>query len=121
MGYNFHSGALMRTFQQFCFTKITYLLFILATFLLSCTIAGAQVTLQSQASIGTLFGGNPQGVAVDGAGNVYIAVPSCNCVYMVAPGGGQSTVGTGLSIPYGVAVDGIGNVFIADTGNSRVV
>ena len=38
-----------------------------------------------------------------------------------AGGAGQTTVGSGLSLPFGVAVDGAGNVFIADTGKTAVV
>ncbi|MDP9442396.1 MAG: right-handed parallel beta-helix repeat-containing protein [Actinomycetota bacterium] len=79
---------------------------------------------------------NPRGVAVDGAGNLYIADRSDNRVRRVDASGAITTVaGTGvfgysgdagpatharLSFPHGVAVDGSGNVYIADTGNDRV-
>ena len=64
----------------------------------------------------------PYGVAVDGAGDVFIADTGNNRVVEVPAGGGaQTTVGSGLSYPYGVAVDGAGDVFIADTCNNRVV
>src|SRR5947207_1315180 len=78
---------------------------------------------------------SPTGVAVDGAGNVFIA-DSANCVVrkVTATTGTISTVaGTGgvcgfagdggaakaaqLNYPTGVAVDGAGNLFIADSGN----
>lgn len=61
------------------------------------------------------------GIAVDGAGNMFIADFMAGQVLKVAPGGTQTTVGAGLRFPAGVAVDGAGNVFIADTGNGRVV
>ena len=65
---------------------------------------------------------SPFGVALDGAGNVFIADSGNNRVVEVRPdGGAQVAVGTGLSNPSGVALDGAGNVFIADEGNSRVV
>jgi hypothetical protein len=64
----------------------------------------------------------PTGVAVDGAGDVFI-VDSANgqVVKVPAGGGAQTTLGTGLYSPSEVAVDGAGDVFITDTGNSRVV
>ncbi len=80
---------------------------------------------------------SPRGVAVDGAGNLYIADYSNRRIRKVdASTGNISTVaGTGLlgysgdggaatsarlSNPYGVAVDGSGNLYIADTNNHRI-
>jgi hypothetical protein len=60
-------------------------------------------------------------VAVDGAGNVYIADTYNGRVVEVSPSGAQITVGSGLAYPQGVAVDAAGNVFISDDGNGRVV
>ena len=80
---------------------------------------------------------NPQGLAVDGSGNLYFADLGNNVIRKVAaatgiittvagngsPGysgdGGPSTSAQ-LSYPSGVAVDGSGNLYIADQGNSRV-
>jgi len=78
----------------------------------------------------------PNGVAVDAAGNIYIADTNNHRVRMVTPGGIITTVaGNGvntfagdegaataasLSSPYAVAVDAAGNLFIADYGNLRV-
>ena len=66
---------------------------------------------------------NPQGVAVDGAGDVFIADTGNNRVVEVPAGGGaQTTVpASGLNDPPGVAVDGAGDVFIADPNNNQVV
>ena len=59
----------------------------------------------------------PAGVALDGAGDVFIADAGNNRVVEVPAGGGaQTTVVSGLHYPYRVAVDGAGDVFIADTG-----
>ncbi len=76
---------------------------------------GAQTTVGGGLSF-------PFGVAVDRAGDVFIADAFNNRVVEVPAGGGaQTAVGSGLSQPLGVAVDGAGDVFIADTLNSRVV
>ena len=79
---------------------------------------------------------NPYGVAVDSAGNVYIADPRNRRIRKIDSTGTITTIaGTGefgfsgdggpaaaarLDFPYGVAVDSAGNVYIADTGNQRI-
>jgi uncharacterized protein (TIGR03437 family) len=78
----------------------------------------------------------PVGVAVDHAGNVYIADGDNNRVRIVSSSGIISTfagngsggfsgdgglaVNATINIPYDVAVDAAGNVYIADAGNNRV-
>jgi sugar lactone lactonase YvrE len=72
---------------------------------------------------------NPNGVAVDSAGNLYIADHANNAIRKVSAGTGSITtvVGNGaasssatLYAPYGVAVDSAGNLYIADTYNNVV-
>jgi sugar lactone lactonase YvrE len=67
---------------------------------------------------------DPAGVAVDSAGNVYIADTGNHRIRRVTPSGVISTVAGGttdqLNAPAGVAVDAAGTVFVADTGNNRV-
>jgi uncharacterized protein (TIGR03437 family) len=79
---------------------------------------------------------NPEGVAVDAAGNVYIADTLNHRIRMVTPDGNIHTVaGNGnagrsgdggqaldaeLNHPEGVAVDAAGNIYIADTFNQRI-
>jgi sugar lactone lactonase YvrE len=87
---------------------------------------------------------DPQGVAVDGAGDLFIADTFNNAVREVTPAGTISTVvnsaaaGGGapaaggetsgaapaaskLNTPYGIAVDSsTGDLYIADTGNSKI-
>ncbi len=63
---------------------------------------------------------NPHAVAVDAAGNVYVA--SDNQVSEYPAGGGTAIpLGTGYRTPQGVAVDAAGTVYVADTGNAQVV
>jgi uncharacterized protein (TIGR03437 family) len=78
----------------------------------------------------------PFGVALDAAGNLYIAEFSNNRIRKVGTNGNISTIaGTGVSGysgdggaatsaqlngPQAVAVDGSGNVYVADTANNRV-
>jgi sugar lactone lactonase YvrE len=64
----------------------------------------------------------PEGVAIDAAGNLFIADAGANAVYEIASGASTTVaLGSGLSAPRGVAVDGAGNIFVADTGNNQIV
>ncbi len=104
------------------------------------TPGGVVSTLAGQAgSLGSTDGTgsdarfyNPQGVTVDGSGNVYVADTSNHTIRKVTPGGVVSTLaglvgnrgnsdGTGSSArfnyPLGMAVDGSGNVYVADSSN----
>jgi serine/threonine protein kinase, bacterial len=64
----------------------------------------------------------PQGLAVDNAGAVYVADFN-NRVVKLAAGSNNQTVlpFTGLNYPEGITVDGQGNVYVADRGNNRVL
>jgi DNA-binding beta-propeller fold protein YncE len=65
---------------------------------------------------------NPDGVAVDGTGNVYICDYNHNAIKKWTASSNTVTtlVSSGLNIPHGVAVDSAGNVFIADTFNDAI-
>lgn len=77
----------------------------------------------------------PSGVAVDNAGNVYVAEEYNHTIRTISPGGSVTTLagfpqsggaadGTGsaarFSYPEGVAVDTLGNVYVADNGNNTI-
>ncbi len=80
---------------------------------------------------------NPQELAVDGSGNLYIADAGNNVIRMISAATGVITTvaGTGtagysgdgqpattaqLNTPTGVAVDTTGNIYIADSKNNRI-
>ncbi|GAB3625896.1 Serine/threonine-protein kinase PknD [Pandoraea terrae] len=79
---------------------------------------------------------SPSGVAIDGAGNRYVAVAAASQVYRIDTAGmlsvvagngtpgfsgdGGAATGAQLNNPTGVAVDAAGNVYIADQGNYRI-
>jgi uncharacterized repeat protein (TIGR01451 family) len=76
----------------------------------------------------------PEGLAVDAAGNLYVAdfnerirKVSAGVITTVAGNGilgfsgdGAAATNAELSLPEGVAVDGSGNLYIADSGNARI-
>jgi hypothetical protein len=65
---------------------------------------------------------DPQGVAIDGAGNLFIADTFNNAIRVVTPAGTISTLWTGLNTPYAIATDpsAPGAVYIAVTDSSRI-
>jgi sugar lactone lactonase YvrE len=77
----------------------------------------------AQVTVGAGFT-DPDGVAVDKSGNVYVADSANAAVYEVPPGcvavGCVKTLGSGWVAPFGVAVDGSGDVFVSDLSTNTV-
>lgn len=105
------------------------------------TPAGVVTTLAGSTNAGYADGTGsaarfyrPQGVAVDSAGNVFVADAYNHCIRQITPAGVVSTLagttnagyadGIGNAAqfkwPSGVAVDGAGDVVVADNGNHRI-
>ena len=107
------------------------------------TAAGAVTTLAGASGLSGVADGlgadalfaYPDGVAVDGSGNLYIADHNNHTIRKMSPAGQVTTLagaagvagntdGVGsaarFSGPTGVAVDGSGNVFVADAGNTSI-
>ncbi|ADW69215.1 IPT/TIG domain-containing protein [Granulicella tundricola] len=77
-------------------------------------------TNQSLAILGSGFN-QPYSMAVDAAGNVYVADFKNNAVKeILAADGSVLTLGSGFASPTGVAVDGAGNVYVADFGHGAL-
>jgi sugar lactone lactonase YvrE len=68
------------------------------------------------------FGECLSGVAVDGAGNIYIADSLASAIYERVAATGKLTIllSSGLLEPFGIAVDNPGNIYIADTLNNSI-
>lgn len=72
------------------------------------TPAGAVTTFVSQLV-------EPQGVAVDRNGNVYVADRGADLVRKITPQGVMSVFASGLGLPQDVAVDVAGNVYVIES------
>lgn len=96
-------------------------------------IAGAEGSLDGTGSAARFY--RPHGVAVDGAGNVYVADTFNSTIRKITPSGTVTTLagmpgksgrsdGSGqearFDYPQGVAVDRDGNVYVADTDNYMI-
>jgi hypothetical protein len=96
-------------------------------------VAGVRGEVDGTGSAARLF--DPQNLAVDGAGNIYVSDGMGDVIRMITqagvvttlagtPGTAGSADGTGSAAmfndPTGINVDGAGNVYVADYGNDTV-
>ena len=98
------------------------------------TVAGSGVAGFSDGTGSTAQFSSPAAIAVDGAGNLYVADKGNQRIRKIAPGGVVTTLaGSGsagfadaagaaaqFSSPAGIAASADGVVYVADTGNHRV-
>jgi sugar lactone lactonase YvrE len=98
----------------------------------SVTLRGADVHLDTSANPAVvtavkrtvnIFAGlvQPAGVAVDAAGNVYVADSFRGSVFKVTATGQPSTFVSGLNGPDGLAFDAQGNLYVANRGTNSVL
>jgi hypothetical protein len=99
------------------------------------TFAGAQMSGSTDGTGAAARFNQPQGVATDSAGNVYVADTGNFTIRQITPAGVVSTFagtagmlgssdGTGAAARFrsvwGLATDSAGNVYVADTGNGTI-
>jgi sugar lactone lactonase YvrE len=102
------------------------------------TVAGGGISYYGTDNVSALSSAvfEPAGLAVDAAGNLYIAESGSCAVQKVTPDGiihnvaggqgsgfsgdGGPAIDAALTFPQGLALDAAGNLYIADEGNNRV-
>ncbi len=62
----------------------------------------------------------PGGLAIDAAGNIYVADVSNFSIRKITPAGVVTTVANYSGGAFGLAVDAAGNVYVADEGNNQI-
>ncbi|MCL4558246.1 MAG: IPT/TIG domain-containing protein [Deltaproteobacteria bacterium] len=83
---------------------------------------GEVITVTSSATAYRFASGfnAPEGIAIDGSGNVYVANTAGDTVSVVSAAGGfTTTYASGFSRPSGIAIDAAGNLYVSNyTGGS---
>jgi sugar lactone lactonase YvrE len=101
---------------------------VVSSILLSGTGTGPQVTFNLSTAVPVARPApspnysRPRGIAVDAAGDIFVADDANVAVYEVSASGTVTTVGNGdtFAAPYAVAVDGAGNVYVTDVTRQEV-
>ena len=72
--------------------------------------------------LGTFASGlnNPQGMAFDSAGNLFVANGGGGTISKIIPDGTVSTFATGFQVPTGLAFDSAGNLYVANYGGDVI-
>jgi hypothetical protein len=83
------------------------------------TITGTPTVAPTVSTIASGVNG-PFGLAVDAAGNVFVANTGDNQVDEVTPAGAISTFASGFDDPAGLAFDSAGNLYVANAGTDTV-
>ncbi len=129
----------MATRANFSNSGFQAAIYTITTYGIITTVAGTGVIGSSGdgavATLARLYG--PSGVAIDGAGNIYIADTQNNKIRRVAvstniistyagnglptySGDGSAAVNASIRYPYGLAFDASGNLYFSDQYNHRV-
>ncbi len=80
--------------------------------------SGAQGKADGKGIAATFY--QPAGLAIDGAGNIYVGDVSNFVIRKITPAGVVTTIPNYTGQPFGLAVDAAGTIYIADAGNNQV-
>ncbi len=89
------------------------------TFSIPVTITGTPNGTSTVSPFASGFD-EPVGLAVNAAGNLYVANTSNGTVDKVTPTGEINIIASGFDDPYGLAFDAAGNVFVSTAGDGKV-
>jgi len=80
----------------------------------------SQVTAAGQASTLTFGFNSPEGMVIDGSGNLFVANFGSGILSRFSPAGGSLTVAVGFHQPAGLVIDTSKNLYVANSGNGTV-